>query len=118
MELHEFQILQRKSGANNHGIAVSGASVGTRAAKVRPPIPASRQHSLVSSESVKGSILHVEGNNADTFTVLHDQIQSKVFDEKVGVVAERLAVEGVQKGVTSAIRGGSTTICLSALAEL
>jgi hypothetical protein len=118
MELHEFQILQRKTGAGSHRIAVARTSVGTRAAEVCAPVAASRQHSLVCSESVEGPVLHVYGDDANTFTVLHDQIKCKIFDEKVGIVAEGLAVEGVQQGMTSAIRGGSTSICLSALSVL
>jgi hypothetical protein len=118
MELHEFHILQRKSSADNHRIAISRAGVRTRATEVRPPIPSSRQHRLVCSESVKFSVFHVEGNDAQTFAILHDDVQSKIFDEKVGVVTERLTVEGEQKCMASTIRSSSTSIRLPALPVL
>jgi len=78
--------------------------VGTRAAKVRTPITSGRQDSLVRPESVKSAVLHVEGNDTNALTVLHDQIKGKVFNEEVGVVAERLAVESVQQGMTGTVR--------------
>jgi len=40
------------------------------------------------TETVKSSILHVEGNDTNTLSVLHDEIKSEVFDEEVGVVPQ------------------------------
>jgi hypothetical protein len=89
---------------------------GTR--KVGPTITSGSQDSLVRSESVERSILHVEREHTDTFTVLHEQVERKVFDEEVGVVAERLAVEGVKNGVTRSVGGGGAPVSLSSLSEL
>lgn len=68
----------------------------TRAAKVSSSIATGSQDSLVSSEAVEGAIFHVECNDTNTLAVLHDQVKSKVLDEEVGVMAERLAVEGMK----------------------
>lgn len=70
------------------------------------------------TEAVKGTIFHVECNYADTLTVLHDEIQCKIFDEKVGVVTQRLTIEGVQQCVASAISGSSAAVGLSTFAIL
>ena len=47
MELDEFQILKGKTGTNDHGISISRASVGARAAKIRSPVTTRRQDGLV-----------------------------------------------------------------------
>jgi len=39
--------------------------------------------------------------------VIHDQIQREVFDEKLGVVLERLLIKRVQDGVAGAVGGGA-----------
>lgn len=64
------------------------------------------------------SILHVESEHTDTFAVLHQEVERKVLDEKVCVVAERLAVEGMKDGVTRSVGGGSTSVGLSSLSVL
>jgi hypothetical protein len=118
MKLDEFQVLQRQPCPNNHGVSIPGARVGTRTAEVRTSIPSGCQYSLVCPESVKGTVLHVKSNDANAFPVLHDEIEGEVFNEKIGIVAERLAIEGVQKGVTGTVGGGGATIGLSALPKL
>jgi hypothetical protein len=50
----------------------------------------------VRPEAVQGTIFHVERNNADTLAVSHYEIERKEFDEKVGIVTQRLAIEGVK----------------------
>lgn len=67
------------------------------------------------SESVESTVFHVESNDTDTFSIFHDQVNGKVFDEEVGVVSQRLSVEGVQHGVSSSVSGGSTSVGLSTL---
>jgi len=67
---------------------------------------------------VESSILHVESDNTNALAVLHDQVEGEVFNEEVGVVAERLAVEGVENGVASSVSGGSAAVGLSSLAVL
>lgn len=96
MELNEFQILQRKTCTGNHSIAVTRAGVCTRAAKVSSSISTGSQDGLVGPEAVEGTVFHVECNDTDTFAVLHDQVEGKVFDEEVGVMSERLAIEGME----------------------
>jgi hypothetical protein len=47
------------------------------------------------SEPVQGAILHVERDDAAAFAVLHEEVEREIFDKELGVVAQRLAVEGV-----------------------
>ena len=96
MELNEFQILQRKTRTRHHGVSVTRAGVCTRAAKVSSSITTGSQDGLVSPEAMEGAVFHVECNDTNTLAVLHDQVEGKIFDEEVGVVAERLAVEGME----------------------
>jgi hypothetical protein len=73
---------------------------------------------VVGLEAVQGTILLVVGNDTTALTVLHQQVESEVFDEVVGVVAERLSVKGVQKSVTSTVSGSGATVGLATFTEL
>ena len=118
VELHELEVLQREASPRNHRVAITRARVCTRAREVRATVPTGREHGLVCTEAVERTVLHVERHDTDTLAVLHDEIKSEVLDEEVGVVAERLAVECVEKRVTGTVRGGSAAVRLAALAEL
>ena len=89
-----------------------------RAAEVSAPVPARCKHRFVRTEAVKGAVFHVESNHADTLAILHDEIECKIFDEKVGVVTQRLAIKSVQQCVTSAVRCSSAAVRLSTFAVL
>lgn len=118
MELHELQILEGQTGTGDHGITVTRAGVRTCAAEVRTPITTSREDGLVCPEAVERAVLHIQCDDADTLAVLHDQVEREVFNEEVRVVAEGLAVEGVEKGMSGTVRRGSAAVRLATLAEL
>src|SRR5882762_806634 len=118
MELYELQILKGQASANDHRISISRAGVGTCATEVSASISTGGQDSLMRSEPVQCTVFHVEGDNTDTLTILHNQVKSEKLDEEVGVVTERLSVESVEKGMTCAVGGGGTAICLSTLSIL
>ena len=67
---------------------------------------------------MEGAVFHVERNDTNTLAILHDQVQSEVFDEILRVMAKGLAVEGVKDSVASSVGSSGTTVCLSTLAEL
>jgi len=92
--------------------------VGGRAAEVGTAIAASGQDGVVGEESVESAVLLVVGEDTSALTVLHDQVQGKVFDEVIGVVSERLAVERVKKSVAGSIGGGTASVGLTTLAVL
>ena len=118
VELHELEVLQGKTGTRNHGVAVTRASVCTRAGEVRATVTTSSKNGLVRTEPVEGTVLHVERDDTNTLAVFHDQIEREVLDEEVRVVPEGLAVQGVEEGMTGTVGGSSTSIRLPALAEL
>jgi len=118
MELNELQILERETGTGNHGVTVTSASVSRCAGEVGASVSSGGKDGLMGAEAVEGTILHVQGENTTALTVLHDQIQGKVLDEEVGVVAKRLAVEGVEDGVTGTISDGSAAVSLTTFTEL
>lgn len=119
VELNEFEILKGKTSSDDHGVSVSRAGVSRSAGEVSPTVTSSSENGLVRPESVKGSILHVQGENSDTLALGgHEEIKSEVLDEEVGVVLERLSVEGVQHGVSSSIGSGGTSVSLSSLSEV
>lgn len=113
MELNELQILERETGTGNHGVTVTSASMSRCAGEVGASVSSGGKDGLVGAEAVESTILHVQGENTTALAVLHDQIQGKVLDEEVGVVAKRLTVEGVEDGVTGTISDGSAAVSLT-----
>ena len=54
------------------------------------------------------AIVEVERHDAAaTAVIVHDQVDGEIFDEKLGRMAQRLPVHGVQHGVTGAVGGGA-----------
>jgi hypothetical protein len=113
VELDKLQILERKAGTSDHGVTITSASVGRGAGKVGTTVSSCGKDSLVSTEAVKSTILHVQCNDTTALAILHDEIHSKVFNEEVGVVAKRLAIERVKNRVTGTISDGSATVSLT-----
>ena len=70
------------------------------------------------SKSVQRPILEAHRHDADAFTLVHDQIERKVFDEKLHVVLQRGAVKRVQHGVTRTIGRRGATVRLATFAEV
>ncbi len=56
-----------------------------------------------------GSVLEAKCDYATALAFLHQQIQSKVFDEVIAIVAKRLSVQGVKKRMTSTISNATTS---------
>lgn len=67
---------------------------------------------------MQSAVFLVVGEDTTAFTILHNQVDGEVLDEVVGVVSERLAVESVQKSVTSSVSGGTASVGLTTLAKL
>ena len=107
VELHELHVLQRQAGAQHHGVAVAGAGVRRGAGEIGAAIAAGRQDRLVGAEAVQRAVVEAERDDAAAGAVLHDQVEGEIFDEELGRVAERLAVERVQHGVAGAVGGGA-----------
>ena len=118
VELDEFQVLERESGTSDHGVSITRASVRARAAEVGTSIAARSEHGLVRAEAVQRAVLHVQCHHTDALAALHDEVQSEVLDEEVGVVTEGLAVECVEECVAGTVRRRGTTVRLTALAKL
>ncbi len=104
MELHEFHVLERQAGAQHHRVAVAGLGVGAGARRIGAAIAAGRQHRHLRAEAVQRAVVEVEGDHAAAAAFLvHDQVDGEVFDEKLGRVAQRLAVHRVQHGVAGTV---------------
>ena len=117
MELNELEVLQRETSTGNHGVTVARACMRASAAEVGTSVTTSGQDGLVSTEAVQSTVLHVQCDDTDTLAVLHDEVEGEVFDKEVGVVSERLAIEGVQKSVSGTVSGGSATVSLATLSK-
>jgi hypothetical protein len=116
VELDKLEVLERETRSHDHRTTVTRASVRRSAGEVRPTVTARGKDGLVGPEAVQRSVLHVEGEDADALAVLHEQVERKVLDEEVGVVAERLAVECVKHSVARSVGGGGASVRLSTLA--
>ena len=119
VELHKLEVLVLETGAGDHGVAVAGASVGGGGGEVRAAVPTGGEHGVLAVEAVQGAVLLAHGQHTHAFTlVVHDEIQRKVLDKVGCVVAEGLAVEGVEQRMTRAVSNSAAAVGLAALAKL
>lgn len=118
VELDELEILVGETGTGNHGGTVTSAGVGGSAGEVGASVSTGGENGVVGEETVEGAVLLVVGEDTTALTILHDQVDGEVLDEVVGVVAERLAVEGVEKSVAGTVGSSAAAVSLAALAEL
>lgn len=117
MELDEFKILQGQTCTSDHSVTIASASMCTCTAEISAAVATGRKNGLVGTETVKSAVFHVESNNTDTLAILHNQVESEVLNEEVGVVPKRLAVKRVQESMTSTVSGGSASVCLTTLSK-
>jgi len=118
VELDELEILVGETGTGNHGHTVTGTGVGRCAGEVSSAVTTSGENGVVGKESVEGAVLLVVGEDTAALTILHDQVEGEVLDEVVGLVAERLAVESVKKGVAGSVSGSTASVGLATLSVL
>ena len=65
---------------------------------------------------MNGSILQTERDYSDTLPVLHDEVQGKVLNEVVAIIAEALAVQCVEERVAGPVGNAAAPVSLSSLA--
>ena len=119
MELDELHVLERQAGARDHAVAVAGAGVGRGRGEVGAAVAAGREHRELGAEAVERAVDEVPGDHAlHRAVVAHQQVDGKILDEELGVVAERLAVERVEDGVAGAVGDGAGALHRRAVAEL
>jgi hypothetical protein len=116
VELNELEILVRQASTGNHSHTVTSAGVGRRAAEIGTSVSSGSQDGVVGEEAVQGAVLLVVGEDTAAFSVLHDEIQGEELDEVVGVVAQGLSIESVQKSVSGSVSRGAASVSLSTLA--
>ncbi len=107
VELDEFHVLQRQSGAQHHAAAVARAGVRAGGGVIAAAIAAGRQHHALRAEPVDRPVIEAHGDHADALlavgAVLHDQVDGEIFDEEGRVVFEALLIERMEHGVAGAI---------------
>jgi hypothetical protein len=118
VELDELEILVGETGTGNHGHTVTGTGVGRCAGEVSSAVTTSGENGVVGKESVQSAVLLVVGEDTAALTILHDQVEGEVLDEVVGLVAERLAVKSVKKGVAGSVSGSTASVSLATLSVL
>ena len=108
VELHELHVLQRQARAKRHGVAIAGAGVRRGGRKIGPAIAACGKNGLAATEAMQRSIIHLERNHAEAAAIFaHHQIDGEVFDEKLGLRAQGLAIERVQDGMARTVGSGA-----------
>ena len=108
MKLHELHVFERQARAQHHGVAVAGLGVRAGARGVSAAVAAGGEHGHLGRKAMDGAVVEIERDNAAAAAiVVHDQVDGEIFDEKLGGMAQRLAVHGVQHGVTGTVGGGA-----------
>jgi hypothetical protein len=65
---------------------------------------------------MKSPVFHIERYDANTFSAIHDQIESEIFNEEGGVMTQGLAIKGVKDSVTRTVCCSGAAIGLTAFA--
>jgi hypothetical protein len=118
VELDELKILVGQTGTGNHGHTVTGTGMGGCAGEVSTSVTSSGQNGVLSDEPVDCAVFLVVGDNTLADAVFHNQIGGEELDEVLGVVAQRLSVQSVEKSVASTVSGSAASVGLSTLAVL
>ena len=118
VELDELEILVGQTGTGNHGHTVTGTCVGRCAGEVGASVTSGSQNGVLGDEPVDCAVLLVVGNDTLADTILHDQVGSEVLNEVLGVVAQGLSVESVEKSVAGSVGGSAASVGLATLAVL
>ena len=84
MELDKFHILQRQTRAKYHGIAITGTGVCRGTRKVGTTIATGRQTDTMRTEQMQLAFSQIPGKHTTADIIIHDQIQRKIFDKKLG----------------------------------
>jgi len=90
MELHEFRIFNGETSSSDNTETITSASMCGSAWKISSSVSTSCENSVVSSNSVNGTISngHADNTSASTFLV-HNQIKDIIFNEEIAVVSKR-----------------------------
>lgn len=88
MELDKLHVLVRQTSTADHSGSVTGTGVSTGSREVGLAGTAAGQYGVLSVEPVDGSVLQAEGDDTNTFSVFHQQIQGKVLNKVIAVVSE------------------------------
>lgn len=89
-----------------------------RAREVGTSVATGGEHRVLGVEAMQRPVLETERDHPATLAVLHQQVKRKVFDEVIAVVAQWLAVERVQQGMTGSVGHTTTSVSLTTFAEL
>ena len=96
---------KRQAGAQHHGVAVARAGMGRGGGEIGASVAAGGENGHLGAEAVDLAGGDVERDDAAAAPLLHDQVEGEILDEEVGLVADRLAIHGVQHGMAGAVRG-------------
>merc|ERR550517_1091132 len=118
VELDKLHVLVGEAGPGNHGSAVTSASVGRCGGEVGLASSALCHHGVIGVEPVDGAILEAERDHTPALAILHQEVDGKVLDEVVAVVAEALAVQSVEEGVAGPVSDTAAPVSLASLAVL
>merc|ERR1719348_585299 len=118
VELDKLHVLVGKSGSGDHGGAVTCAGVRGGGREVGLASAACGHHSVLGAESVNGSVLKTKSNDSAAFSILHQQVKSKVFNEVVTVISQTLTVKCVKKTVPSSVSNTAASVSLTSFAVL
>ena len=118
VELHEFHVLQRQTRTRHHAATVAGAGVGAGCAEIGAAIAAGGQHDHLGAEQVQGAVVQLPAHHALAFALFgHDQVDGEIFDEELGLLLQRLAVQRVQNRVAGPVGSGACALHGGAFAE-
>ncbi len=103
VELNKFHILKWQTSTCRHTATVTGAGVSRSSRKIGTSVTTGRQNHHLGGKAMDRTVVEVPGNNTGADAVSHDQIERKIFDEKLRIILKRLAIKRVQDGVAGTV---------------
>merc|ERR1719295_1820867 len=88
VELDKLHVLVGQASPGHHRCAVASAGVGRCGRKEGLASATLSHYSVIGVEPVDGAILQAESNHAPAFAVLHQQVDGKVLNEVVAIIAK------------------------------
>lgn len=116
--MYKLQVLIGQISPGDHSGAIPGAGMCRCAGEVGAPVTTGGEHRVLGVEAMQCPVLQTERDHTSALAAFHQQIEGKILDEIVAVIAQRLTVECVQQRVAGPVGHATASVSLATLAEL
>ena len=84
MKLHELQVLQGQTSAQDHRIPITSTRMGRRTGEISAAVATGRQNDHLRAKTVQLTRGQIQGRDSPADPILHEQVDGEVLDKKLG----------------------------------